>query len=295
MEGYVYVMINPAFPGLVKIGRTINAPNERAMALSTTGVPDKFAEAHSVLAKDCIVLEAKLHEYFADRRYADNREFFKISVEEAIKAFYLFADLWISRSGNQIEVSLYAYLIRGPILTAEIQEEISRFRNSSGHSIDAISFLNGKIRIGCLRNEEKSVSGNDFLLRVDTLAYLKSKDFRDLLADYYKTLVGRPVLLDPCAALLHSRSFKVSEDFFGSFATKIETLFSEMVTDTRMCFDKQTFVNDDSLYEILLGYSDLLFEFDSEQVRVQNENEQAKLEAKELERRESTRGFKGRV
>ena len=41
--GYVYIMTNPAMPGLVKIGSTTLLPDERARQLSSsTGVPRPF-------------------------------------------------------------------------------------------------------------------------------------------------------------------------------------------------------------------------------------------------------------
>jgi hypothetical protein len=54
MEGYVYVLINPAFPDLVKIGRTTKDPKIRAAELSATGTPDKFVVAHQILVKDAV-------------------------------------------------------------------------------------------------------------------------------------------------------------------------------------------------------------------------------------------------
>ena len=84
MIGYVYVMLNPAFPNLVKIGRTINHPKTRAEELYRTGTPEKYVVAHHVLTGDCIDLERRLHLYFESKRFNKDREFFKITVEDVI-------------------------------------------------------------------------------------------------------------------------------------------------------------------------------------------------------------------
>jgi len=85
--GYVYVMINPSFNGLVKIGKTQNSPEIRAMELSSaTGVPTPFYIAYQAYFDDCSEAEIFLHTLLEKNRLADNKEFFNISVREAIKA-----------------------------------------------------------------------------------------------------------------------------------------------------------------------------------------------------------------
>jgi hypothetical protein len=93
VKGYVYVMTNPAIPGLVKIGRTSGEPLERATALRTTGVPERFIVEHSVLSHDCVSLERELHNHFSSSRHSDEREFFRISPQQAKDAFSLFPHL----------------------------------------------------------------------------------------------------------------------------------------------------------------------------------------------------------
>lgn len=85
MIGYVYLMINPAFPNLVKIGRTAKSSEARAAELSTTGTPDKFIVVFDVLVDDCIELESEMHAIFTSSRYANNREFFEIPLKTAIE------------------------------------------------------------------------------------------------------------------------------------------------------------------------------------------------------------------
>jgi hypothetical protein len=84
MRGYVYVLTNSAFPGLVKIGRTSNSPDERAAELSSTGVPHRFVVAYYELFENCIEAERKVHAALAVHRGNGDREFFSVPAKTAI-------------------------------------------------------------------------------------------------------------------------------------------------------------------------------------------------------------------
>lgn len=84
--GWVYVLVNPAMPGLVKIGMTSRTPRERARELSrATGVPEPFAVAHAVAVSDRVAVEDSLHRDLtrSGLRVNGRREFFRLRVEEA--------------------------------------------------------------------------------------------------------------------------------------------------------------------------------------------------------------------
>ena len=86
-KGYVYVMINPSLPNMVKIGKTTKDPNERAKELSAaTGVPTPFVVVFYKPFNDCDTAELTIHNYLEGQGYriSDNREFFNIPVNEAI-------------------------------------------------------------------------------------------------------------------------------------------------------------------------------------------------------------------
>lgn len=84
--GYVYILINPSLNGVVKIGKTQNSPDERAKELSSaTGVPTPFFVAYSSYFKDCAAAEKYIHSQLAHTRTNSGREFFRISVREAIE------------------------------------------------------------------------------------------------------------------------------------------------------------------------------------------------------------------
>ena len=82
-KGYVYILSNPAMPGLVKIGRTSGDPAARASALNQTGVPMPFALECAILFPDCIEAERQAHLYFHAFRVSNVREFFACSVDDA--------------------------------------------------------------------------------------------------------------------------------------------------------------------------------------------------------------------
>jgi hypothetical protein len=82
MKGYVYILTNESMPGLVKIGRTSRSVEARANELCQTGVPTPFIVAHYVASPDCAALERKMHDCFFFQRVAQDREFFRTSVEE---------------------------------------------------------------------------------------------------------------------------------------------------------------------------------------------------------------------
>ena len=91
-NGYqiVYVLTNPAMPGLVKIGKTTNSEIEvRMRQLYGTGVPVPFDCAFACQVKDAHEVERALHFAFGNIRINPNREFFKIEAERVISVLKL--------------------------------------------------------------------------------------------------------------------------------------------------------------------------------------------------------------
>lgn len=84
--GFLYLMTNPAMPGLVKIGMTTRSPEERAQELASTGVPMPFHVAAAWPVDDVRSAERDAHEALARYRVNDQREWFRVSVPAAIKA-----------------------------------------------------------------------------------------------------------------------------------------------------------------------------------------------------------------
>jgi T5orf172 domain len=81
----VYVLSNPAMPGLVKIGKTQNEDAAARMAqLYTTGVPFPFDVEFVCRVPNPDEVERALHTAFAPQRVNPRREFFQIEASQAI-------------------------------------------------------------------------------------------------------------------------------------------------------------------------------------------------------------------
>lgn len=86
-QGYVYVMINPSYNGIIKIGKTTKEPEERAKELSSaTGVATPFIVVYKRLFNNCHLAESIIHNHFTEQGYRinDSREFFSTPIDEAI-------------------------------------------------------------------------------------------------------------------------------------------------------------------------------------------------------------------
>lgn len=83
---YVYIFTNKTMPGLLKIGYTDKDPSIRAENMSrATGVPIGFDMVYSFACFNGIRLEHEVHIELDKYRINTDREFFNISIEEAIE------------------------------------------------------------------------------------------------------------------------------------------------------------------------------------------------------------------
>lgn len=82
-SGTVYIISNPAMPGLVKIGKTINL-EARLQSLYSSGVPMPFRCIYAKEVDNYSEVERKLHKGLNSHRENSNREFFRIPEEEVI-------------------------------------------------------------------------------------------------------------------------------------------------------------------------------------------------------------------
>ncbi len=89
MTEIIYVLINEAMPGYVKIGMTNNSLEERIRSLDTTSVPLPFECFYAATVKSARECEKLLHDAFLDHRVRSNREFFEVSPERIVSALRL--------------------------------------------------------------------------------------------------------------------------------------------------------------------------------------------------------------
>lgn len=85
MKQIVYVLINDAMPGLVKVGRTDGTIEQRMRDLYKTGVPVPFECFRASVVKDAADVEPRIHRAFDKYRVNKNREFFEIAPESIVE------------------------------------------------------------------------------------------------------------------------------------------------------------------------------------------------------------------
>ena len=81
--GNVYVIQNPLFPHILKVGWTGRSPYERMLELSGTGIPEPFQLIASINCANPQLVEKHIHQHFASvRKYGKKKEFFVVNVKD---------------------------------------------------------------------------------------------------------------------------------------------------------------------------------------------------------------------
>lgn len=93
-KGIVYILVNEAMPGYIKIGK-IEKENktvaDRIAELSTTSVPVPFECTYAARVDRVSEVERALHNAFGDFRKNPKREFFSVSSERVVAILKLLA------------------------------------------------------------------------------------------------------------------------------------------------------------------------------------------------------------
>lgn len=122
----VYVLTNPAMPGLVKIGKTTQLEVEdRMKQLFSTGGPVPFDCAFACQVKDASEVEKALHFAFGNTRINPNREFFKIEPERVIAVLKL---LKVEDITQQVEDTIESDVTAADKQSAQNMKEARRPR-----------------------------------------------------------------------------------------------------------------------------------------------------------------------
>lgn len=111
--GFVYVLSNPAMPGIVKIGMTQRDPDVRLREInSATGVLPFSIEA-VIASRNAKWTEREVHSRLTGKRVRENREFFRVPVEDARKVVFD-----VARNQRQKAYGAAAWRGQGPLTTA---------------------------------------------------------------------------------------------------------------------------------------------------------------------------------
>jgi hypothetical protein len=102
--GHVYILLNAAMPGLLKIGKTTRTPEERAEELSrSSGVAAPFSVAYAEDVPDCDGAEEMIHNRLEKFRENKGREFFRLPTRDAIEALRQIARELRQRAAKEFE------------------------------------------------------------------------------------------------------------------------------------------------------------------------------------------------
>jgi hypothetical protein len=160
MYSIVYVLSNPAMPGLIKIGMSSNEDaTERLGQLYTTGVPFPFHLEFACRVPNPDEVEKALHTAFSPSRVNPRREFFSIDAGQAIAILKLLhvQDATTEIENNaptpeqQVEInSGQQYKSRRPQLNLESLgiPVGSRLISSTNPDISLEVLANKKVRLG---------------------------------------------------------------------------------------------------------------------------------------------------
>lgn len=152
-ENIIYVLSNPAMPGLIKVGKTHRKDfKNRIYELYTTSIPFPFECEYAAQVKDADILEKTIFSSFARFRINKKREFLDIEPEAIINICRLVEIKELNKLENQDSEQI-----------EEIKDDLMHFRKTRRQNID---FGEMGIKIGSIltfKNDPTitiSVTGN---------------------------------------------------------------------------------------------------------------------------------------
>ena len=85
LGGYVYILVNGAYPNKCKIGMTTSSPEKRLAQINSAGVVNDWEIAYSYKCSRPFDFEQAIHIRLEDLRSRADREFFDIDLNDAIQ------------------------------------------------------------------------------------------------------------------------------------------------------------------------------------------------------------------
>jgi len=191
----IYVLTNPAMPGLVKIGKTTQLEvEERMKQLYGTGVPVPFDCAFACQVKDATEVEKALHFAFGNNRINPNREFFRIEAERVIAVLKL---LKVDDITTQFEQQLEAEVSAVDKQSAQNLKDTKRPRmNFYELDIPKGSVLvskDGQMQVTVVEEKKVDCEGSVCSLTAATRKLLSLPDDYPLQPSPYWTFNGKTV------------------------------------------------------------------------------------------------------
>ena len=191
----VYVLTNPAMPGLVKIGKTSHLETEARMRqLYGTGVPVPFDCAFACQVKDAHEVERALHFAFGNTRVNPNREFFKIEAERVISVLRL---LKVDDVTEEFEHKIEADTEEIDKQSAEIYKEAIRPKMNF-HELDiptgsVLISKNGKLQVRVVEAKKVELNGEVMSLTMATRRLLGMSNNQPIQPSPYWTFNAKTV------------------------------------------------------------------------------------------------------
>lgn len=146
-RGYVYILVNPAFPGFLKIGKTMKEPEIRARELSSgSGVPAPYAVAWDAFVNDCGHVERLIHRELAHARSRNDREFFAVPLKNAISVVStIVGPFSCEPNGSVVEVSASVDVVGSPVESSAPGLTDSPAGLRTIHSLEAAGYSGAEI------------------------------------------------------------------------------------------------------------------------------------------------------
>lgn len=166
----VYVLTNPAMPGLVKIGKTTQLEVEdRMKQLYGTGVPVPFDCAFACQVKDASEVERALHFAFGNSRINPNREFFQIEAERVIAILKLLkVDEITTQFEKQIESKTDAADKQSAVNLKESRRPRMNFVEIGIPIGSTLQFKSGGVEVKVLTEKKVEYNGEECSLTAAT-------------------------------------------------------------------------------------------------------------------------------
>ena len=178
MRGYVYCLTNPAMPDLLKIGFTERPIINRLKELgSATGVAMPFELEFCVRVRNAHDLEQRLHNELNEFRVSPQKEFFRLTTEEAVNRILSFlspAELSVSPMSNPSANELQPFLEEAP-------SKCNSERNQVSHRISGERAPRSSS--GAERKEKWGIDARHVLYRKNGKFYMPLERFPGALCD----------------------------------------------------------------------------------------------------------------